>query len=219
MGKPTGVVLMGSYKKMNKKWLVRWILTNCVYLILIGFLGASFLSQKTYFKETINSQGPIIENYKLRFTIYEVLRHKGISLGQGMDIAQIIVDQCRELKLPPDLVLAVMKRESEFFANAKSDKGAMGIMQVMPTTWHTYVDKLKLGVSIQAAWDPLVNIKVGTHILKDFYDSYSKKSRSEEEVWKLTLSAYNSGPNGGVQTKYVRDVTISQKEMNKKIAQ
>lgn len=219
MKKSTGVIWRESYERMKRKWFVKWVLTNCFYIILMGFLGVALISEKAFVRDMVEKQGPAMENFKLKGAIYEVLRHKGISLGQGMDIAQIVVDQCRELDLPPGLVLAVMKNESGFTANAKSNKGAMGIMQVMPATWDEYVKKLKLGVSVQAAWDPLVNIKVATHILKDFYDSYKKKSRSEEEVWKLTLSAYNAGPNGGVQNKYVKDVTTVQKEMNKKIAQ
>jgi soluble lytic murein transglycosylase-like protein len=175
------------------------------------------LTEKASFEQKIAGQAPVIENYKLKGAIHEILKHKGISLGQGMDIAQVVVTQCKELDLPPGLVLAVMKNESEFHTNARSNKGAMGIMQIMPATWDMYVKKLGLGVSMQAAWDPLVNIKVATHYLKDLYDSYKTKSRPEAEVWKLTLSAYNSGPNGGIQYKYVKDVTTVQKEMNKKI--
>jgi len=214
-----GVVWKETYNSMKRKWRVRWALTNCFYLILVGVLGLTLFLEKASFKEIVSKQDPTIEAFKLKSTIYEVLRHKGISLGQGLDIAQIVSDQCRELDLPPGLVLAVMKNESEFTVNAKSKKGAMGIMQVMPVTWDEYVKKLKLGVSMQAAWDPLVNIKVATHILKDLYDSYKTKTRKEDEVWKLTLSAYNAGPSGGVQSKYVKDVTTVQKEMDKKMAQ
>lgn len=217
MEKSTGVVLKESYNKMNRRNLIRFILTNCFYFILIGILGGTLIYERKNFKEMKETYAPAFENYKLRGAIYDVLRSKGISLGQGMDIAQIIVDQCRELDLPPSLVLAIMKTESEFSANAKSNKGAMGIMQIMPATWDSYVKKLNLGVSQQAAWDPLVNIKVATHILKDFYDSYKKENKSEADVWKLTLSAYNAGPNGGIQNKYVKDISIAQKEMNKKI--
>ncbi len=215
--KSTGVVLREKYNRMQKRWWVRWAITNCFYLILIAVLGVTLAAEKSNFEQVISRQTPVIENYKLKSAIYEILKHKGISLGQGMDIAQVVVDQCKELDLPPGLVMAVIKNESGFTANAKSGKGAMGIMQVMPATWDTYVQKLRLGVSTQAAWDPLVNIKVGTHILKDLFDTYKTKTRSEEEVWKLTLSAYNAGPNGGVQHKYVKDIKIAQKEMNKKI--
>jgi len=219
MKKSTGVVLRESYDRMRKKWRIRWLITNFFYLILVGILGVTLFTEKASFEQKIAGQAPVIENYKLKGAIYEILRHKGISLGQGMDIAQVVAIQCKELELPPGLVLALMKNESEFHTNARSNKGAMGIMQIMPATWDTYVKKLRLGVSTQAAWDPLVNIKVATHILKDLFDTYKTKSRSEDEVWKLTLSAYNAGPNAGVQTKYVRDVKIAQKEMNKKIEQ
>jgi len=219
MKKSTGVVLRESYDRMRKKWRIRWLITNFFYLILVGILGVTLFTEKASFEQKIAGQAPVIENYKLKGAIYEILRHKGISLGQGMDIAQVVAIQCKELELPPGLVLALMKNESEFHTNARSNKGAMGIMQIMPATWDMYVKKLRLGVSTQAAWDPLVNIKVATHILKDLFDSYKTKSRSEDEVWKLTLSAYNAGPNAGVQTKYVRDVKTAQKEMNKKIEQ
>ena len=219
MKKSTGVVLRESYDRMRKKWRIRWLITNFFYLILVGILGVTLFTEKASFEQKIAGQAPVIENYKLKGAIYEILRHKGISLGQGMDIAQVVAIQCKELELPPGLVLALMKNESEFHTNARSNKGAMGIMQIMPATWDTYVKKLRLGVSTQAAWDPLVNIKVATHILKDLFDTYKTKSRSEDEVWKLTLSAYNAGPNAGVQTKYVRDVKTAQKEMNKKIEQ
>jgi soluble lytic murein transglycosylase-like protein len=219
MKKSTGVVLRESYDRMRKKWRIRWLITNFFYLILVGILGVTLFSEKASFEQKIAGQAPVIENYKLKGAIYEILRHKGISLGQGMDIAQVVSIQCKELDLPPGLVLALMKNESEFHTNARSNKGAMGIMQIMPATWDMYVKKLRLGVSTQAAWDPLVNIKVATHILKDLFDTYKIKSRSEDEIWKLTLSAYNAGPNAGVQTKYVRDVKTAQKEMNKKIEQ
>jgi soluble lytic murein transglycosylase-like protein len=219
MGKSTGVVWAETYNRMAKRWWVRWVLTNCFYIILVVVLGVALIAEKASLKETMERQAPALETYKLKGAIYELLRSKGISLGQGLDIAQAVTDQCRELNLPPGLVLALMKTESKFAINAKSEKGAMGIMQIMPATWDTYVKKLGLGVSAQAAGDPLVNIKVATHILKDFYDTYKTKSRPENEVWKLTLSAYASGPNGGIQHKYVKDVTTAQKEMNKKIEQ
>lgn len=143
MEKSTGVVLKQSYDRMKKRWLVKIVLTNFFYIILIGFLGVALLSEKASLKQLIEKQGPAVEGYKLKSVIYEVLRPQGISLGQGMDIAQIVVDQCRELDLPPGLVLALMKNESGFSTNAKSNKGAMGIMQVMPATWDEYVKKWK----------------------------------------------------------------------------
>ena len=94
----------------------------------------------------------------------------------------------------------------------------MGITQIMPITWDEYVKKLDLGVSRQAAFDPAVNIRIGTHIVKDLYELYKRKSKSEKETWKLTLSAYYSGPNDVAQRglhseheKYVSDILENQR--------
>src|SRR4030042_806572 len=219
MNESTGVVWKKTYDSLKKKWRLRWILTNCFYLLLVVLLGTTLLTKKvSYDVFLVNDQSLVLETFKLKSTIYDVLRNKGISLGQGMDIAQAIVEQCKHLNLPPGLVLAVMKGESEFAPNAKSSKGAMGIMQIMPATFEDYAKKLRLGVSTQAAWDPLVNIKVATHILKDLYDTYKvKHPTNETEVWKLTLSAYNAGPGGGIPPKYVKEINKIEKEMNKKI--
>jgi soluble lytic murein transglycosylase-like protein len=63
-----------------------------------------------------------------------------------------------------------------------------------------------------------VNIKIGTHIVKDLYELYKRKTISEKETWKLTLSAYYSGPTDIAQRglhsgheKYVSDIFENQR--------
>jgi len=84
--------------------------------------------------------------------------------------------------------------------NAKSPKGALGIMQIMPITWNDMAHKLNLNVGIQAAFDPRVNIKVGCAKLKELYILYKGDERK-------ILSAYNAGEGGGIQAGYVKKVT------------
>jgi soluble lytic murein transglycosylase-like protein len=189
---------------------------NVVWIGVAGYLGHAIVKEKEMIK-TVTVLSTQCEEYKIKQEILTILKVKGISLGQGLDIADMVIEQTNNLNLPVSLVLAVMKKESEFYPNAKSNKNAMGIMQIMPTMWSDYVKKLKLDVSLQAAFDPLVNIKVGTRILKDLYDTYKLKSKTESEVWKLTLSAYNAGPNNGIQHSYVKDVNKFQKEFDIKL--
>lgn len=213
----SAVIWRETYDKKRRSWVTYFIALNVVWMGIAGFLGYYVLKQKDMIKTVyvLNAQ---CDEYRIKQEIYTALKPKGISLGQGIDVANMVVEQTKELDLPVSLVLAVMKKESEFYPNAKSPKNAMGIMQIMPATWNDYVQKLKLGVSLQAAFDPLVNIKVGTHILKDLYKTYNTKNRSEAEVWKLTLSAYNAGPENGIQHGYVKDVSKLQKEFDKKLA-
>lgn len=71
----------------------------------------------------------------------------------------------REFRLDPYLVLAVMSIESSFNPNARSSKGAQGLMQVLT---RVHVDKFAAYGGPAAAFDPVANISVGSRILKEY---------------------------------------------------
>jgi hypothetical protein len=79
----------------------------------------------------------------------------------------------------PGLVLAVIKQESAGDRFAVSNKGAHGLMQLLPKTARAY------GVS--DLYDAQSNIDGGTHYLSDLLKKYDGNER-------LALAAYNSGP-------------------------
>ncbi len=83
-----------------------------------------------------------------------------------------------EKGLEPDLVKAVIQIESGFNPKAISPKGAMGLMQLMPST-------AKL-LGVEDPLDPVQNLEGGTTYLADLIQTFQDR--------KLALAAYNAGP-------------------------
>ena len=211
------------YEESKKKWKVSLILVNLFYLTAILFLGLTLIQDKKT-KESLAIQKEELDTLKIKENIYSVLRNRGVSLSQGLDIAEVTIRQSRKLNLSMSLILAVMKKESLFSPHALSSQNAMGLMQVHPITWQEYIDKLNLKVSAHAAFDPVTNIIVATHVLRDLYEYYKKTMKSEEEIWKSVLSAYYAGITSFSQTgmteshiKYVADVNRFKEEFDEKL--
>ena len=215
------VILRTTHEESKRRWKIGLIAANLFYLTAITSMGL-LLIQDEKRKEFATLQREL-EIMRAKESIYSILRNKGVSLGQGLDIAEVTIRQSKKLNLSTALILAVMKKESEFIPYAVSSKSAMGLMQVHPITWAEYVGKLNLKVSNHAAFDPAMNVIVATHVLKDLYEYYKKTAKSEEEIWKSVLSAYYAGITSLSQTgmtkshvKYVADVTRFKGEFDEK---
>jgi soluble lytic murein transglycosylase-like protein len=98
--------------------------------------------------------------------------------GAADRFEHLVQQHARRQRLRPALVRAVIQVESGFNARARSPKGAMGLMQLMPATAR------ELGVD--DPYDPNENIRGGTAYLRQLLDRYD----GDEE---LALAAYNAG--------------------------
>jgi len=212
----SGVVLKETFVKFRRKWIFRFIFLNLVYFIGIGGLSIVILEEKKAIPSFPDAM-QIIEEYRIKDKIYGILRTKGYSLGQGLDIAEAIVKKSKELELPLSLIMAVIHQESEFYPNARSSKGAQGLMQIMPFKWDAFVVKLNLNVDRRAMTDPFMNITVGCEILKDFYNQNTHIKDYKVRIAK-TLTDYNNGENAtDPNLDYAVQVNQKQGEYEKKL--
>jgi hypothetical protein len=84
--------------------------------------------------------------------------------------------------IPARWIRAVMQVESGGDEHAKSSRGAMGLMQLMPGTWVELSARHRLGLD---PFDPHDNILAGAAYLKEMYDRFGSAG---------FLAAYNAGP-------------------------
>jgi soluble lytic murein transglycosylase-like protein len=91
---------------------------------------------------------------------------------------RLIDEECRKANLDSSFVSAVIKAESNFDPYARSRKGALGLMQLMPAT------AARLGV--RRSFDPAANVRGGVAYLKQLCARFSNSP-------ELVLAAYNAG--------------------------
>lgn len=101
-----------------------------------------------------------------------------------------------DIGLDPHLILAVMAIESRFNPYAESSMGAQGLMQVMAKV---HADKFEDHGGVQYALDPVVNIKVGSRILKE----YVRQTGSVERALKTYVGAAQMSHDNGYGNKVI----------------
>lgn len=115
-------------------------------------------------------------------------RARSLTADELTRLAEAIRTEAARFGLAPDLVLAVIEVESQFDAFAVSGAGAMGLMQILPTTgkalarrydqpWH----------GPRTLFDPVANVRLGIAYLAELRNRFGQ--------WPTALAAYNWGPS------------------------
>jgi soluble lytic murein transglycosylase-like protein len=108
-------------------------------------------------------------------------------------IASSIAEASERYQIDPKLILAVIETESAFKIDAISNKGALGLMQVIPATGIHVARELKINLSEKdSLFDPVINVLIGSYYLKELMKQY--------QDLEIVLTAYNMGP-GAVENE------------------
>ncbi|MGA2328403.1 MAG: lytic transglycosylase domain-containing protein [Bryobacteraceae bacterium] len=94
-------------------------------------------------------------------------------------IDPLLAEISQQEGLTPDLLRAVIEKESSYLPCAVSSKGAQGLMQLMPST--------AADLGVENPFDPRENVDAGARFLKQLLVRY-------EGDLPLALAAYNAGP-------------------------
>ncbi len=95
------------------------------------------------------------------------------------EINSLINEASQREGLKPDLLRALIEKESGYYPCAISQKGAQGLMQLMPETAEQF--------GVTDPFDPKQNVSAGARFLHQLLDRYAGDL-------SLALGAYNAGP-------------------------
>jgi soluble lytic murein transglycosylase-like protein len=98
--------------------------------------------------------------------------------GSGDNYEDLIRSASDRHRIDPHLIRAVIRVESDFKSDARSNKGAMGLMQLMPDTARLH--------NVMDAYNPNDNVEGGVRHLRMLLDRFRGDLG-------LTLAAYNAG--------------------------
>lgn len=141
--------------------------------------GAIRLAQKNGLSNRIFQEGPSAFNQEnLHF----------LRLLYPLPYWGLILEQAEKNNLDPFLVAGLIRQESMFMSDVVSRAGAVGLMQIMPSTGKGVAKQIGMK-GFQTSWlrDPKMNIRIGTAYLAQLVKRYGND-------WHKILANYNAGP-------------------------
>jgi soluble lytic murein transglycosylase-like protein len=176
----------GMQAMLGPCMLSAMIYTATIGQVLAGdaiYVAYDAIGVPHYSSERIDSTYRIVKPASVPIT-----RANPVNDRQGADVETIkalVETSANQHRVPAALALAVARVESNFSPAARSPKGAIGIMQLLPETAARFGAK--------DIWDPQQNIDAGMKVLRSLLDLY-------DDNVALALAAYNAGE--GAITRY-----------------
>lgn len=103
------------------------------------------------------------------------------------DYQEYVTKYASEYNVPEYIIFAVIEAESDFKPYASSSAGALGLMQILPSTFEYLTSSEHLGenLSCDELYDAEVNIRYGTYYLQYLFRKFHN--------WDTVIAAYNAG--------------------------
>jgi len=92
----------------------------------------------------------------------------------------------KEYNIDSYMIYAIIKAESNFNENAKSNSNAIGLMQIMEPTAKEIAEKIDLNITEEQLLEPELNIQLGTKYFAGLLEKYNNN-------YKIAIIAYNAG--------------------------
>jgi soluble lytic murein transglycosylase-like protein len=161
---------IGKYTK--RVWR---IIEVSFFVFCVGFFAWRLKDIDKNFQEKMHEYGLLVSRYEAKALFIDqylprVSEHADSDITAKRILAAVYENSI-DYGLEPDHVLAVIDVESDFNPRAKSDAGAIGLMQIMPLTG-IYVGS-RLGIWIgsdEDLYEIEMNIRIGCVFLKDCID-------------------------------------------------
>jgi soluble lytic murein transglycosylase len=119
----------------------------------------------------------------------------------------LILQAAAEHGVDPNLIKAVIWRESKFRPDARGDAGEMGLMQVMPIVGQEWTSaRGEKNFDSTRLLDPLTNVRIGSWYLAKGLSHWEKAARPVP----LALAQYNAGRSNVL--KWVNDESLLDSE-------
>ena len=176
------------------------------FVSLILLFGASAVNADIY--KSVDENGVIHFTNLPQGDNYRKVISESTGQSDG-NFGPIIQQKSRKYDVEPSIIRALISAESNWDVHAISDKGAIGLMQLMPATARD--------MDINNPFDPEQNIEGGTRYLRMLLDRFNGNM-------ELAVAAYNAGPaaverSGGIPSfsetrKFVRNVISSYRKKN-----
>lgn len=180
----SGVIFLMFLGKSHK--MVKVLASLLLALVMETALAPSLTSGR-FFSEWMPDDGGSAK--ASRQYVLEVLRENRTGLGalEELRLAEVILMESVAGKLDPLFVLALIKTESTFYNWSRSFRGAVGLMQILPSTGEEIAGELNLSwKGEETLLDPYTNVRMGVYYISRLHRRYKDL--------ETALAAYNVGP-------------------------